>query len=114
MALYVPRLAKKLECLYQRHEAVNTHKQLASYLGVAANNISVWIWGNPVRLAGLLPNRHVRKICDLYGIKARWLEVDSIDEFKALLDLNIPIRPDLTTIAGGRVCSSSTSADSEI
>ena len=92
MALYVPCLSKKLECLYQRHEVVNMHKQLASYLGVAANNISVWIWGNPVRLAGLLPNQHVRKICDLYGIKTQWLEVESIEEFKALLDLDTPTR----------------------
>jgi hypothetical protein len=98
MALYVPYLSKKLECLYQRHEMVNTHKQLANYLGVAANNISVWIWGNPMRLAGLLPNRHVRKICDLYGIKARWLEVESIEEFKTLLDLDTLARLDLTTM----------------
>jgi hypothetical protein len=102
MALYVPCLSKKLECLYQRHEGVNMHKQLASYLGVAANNISVWLWGNPVRLSGLLPNRHVKKICDLYGIKARWLEVESIEEFKVLLDLDTPTRLDLTTIAGRR------------
>jgi hypothetical protein len=98
MALYVPCLSKKLECLYQRHEVVNTHKQLSNYLGVAANNISVWIWGNPVRLAGLLPNRHVRKICDLYGIKARWLEVESIEEFKALLDLDTLASPTPTVV----------------
>jgi hypothetical protein len=79
------------------------HKQLASYLGVAANNISVWLWGNPVRLSGLLPNRHVKKICDLYGIKARWLEVESIEEFKVLLDFDTPTRLDLTIIAGRRV-----------
>ena len=71
------------------------HKQLANYLGVAANNISVWIWGNPVRLPGLLPNRHVRKICDLYGIKARWLEVESIEEFKVLLDMEVDLRTGL-------------------
>jgi hypothetical protein len=47
----------------------------------------------------------VKKICDLYGIKARWLEVESIEEFKVLLDLDTPTGLDLVTIAGRMVPS---------
>ena len=44
MALYVPCLSKKLECLYQRHEVVNMHKQLASYLALL-RTISLYGFG---------------------------------------------------------------------
>jgi hypothetical protein len=86
--LHIPGLAKKLQCLYQRHPAVNTHELLAEYLNIAPNNISTWINGNEVRGRELVPNRHIRHITDLFEIPVQWLETDSLEEFKALLDLS--------------------------
>jgi hypothetical protein len=85
MTLHVPSLAKKLQCLYQRHQTVNTHELLAGHLGIAPNNISTWINGNEVRGRELVPNRHIKRITDLFEIPVQWLEIDSLEEFKVLL-----------------------------
>ncbi len=91
MPLHVPNLAKKLQCLHQRHERVNTHELLAEHLGIAPNNISIWINGNEVRARELVPNRHVKRITDLFEVPVQWLEIDSLEEFKALLHAS-PLR----------------------
>lgn len=85
MPLHVPSLATKLQCLYRRHETVNTHESLAEHLGIAPNNISTWINGNEVRGRELVPNRHIRRLTDLYRISVQWLELASLEEFKMLL-----------------------------
>ncbi|MGH8526041.1 MAG: hypothetical protein ACREXY_18120 [Gammaproteobacteria bacterium] len=85
MPLHVPSLAKKLQCLYQRHESVNTHELLAEYLHIAPNNISTWINGNEVRARDLVPSRHVKRLTDLFEVDVEWLEVESIEAFKSSL-----------------------------
>lgn len=85
MPLHVPSLAAKLQCLYRHHETVNTHELLAEHLGIAPNNISTWINGNEVRARELVPNRHIKRLTDLYGIPVQWLELASLEEFKMLL-----------------------------
>jgi len=64
---------------------VNTHELLAEHLGIAPNNISTWINGNEVRGRELVPNRHIKRLTDLYGIPVQWLELASLEEFKMLL-----------------------------
>lgn len=85
MPLHAPNLAKKLQCLYQRHASVYTHELLAAHLGIAPNNISTWINGNEVRGRDLVPDRHVKRITDLFALPAQWLELESLEEFKGLL-----------------------------
>ena len=89
MPLYVPHLAKKLGYLYRRHAEVNTHERFARHLGISPNNISMWINGNEVRAPELVPNTHIKKICDLFDVRVQWLEVESIEEFKALMSASI-------------------------
>ena len=91
MPLHVPSLATKLQCLYRHHETVNTHELLAEHLGIAPNNISTWINGNEVRARELVPNRHIKRLTDLYGIPVEWLEFASLEEFKMLLHAS-PLR----------------------
>ena len=86
MPLHAPQLARKLGCLYQHHESVNTHERLAECLGIAPNNISTWVNGNEVRSRDLVPDKHVKRIADLYQIPIQLLELDSLDRFKASLD----------------------------
>ena len=85
MPLHIPSLAKKLQYLYQQNPDVTTHELLARNLGVAPNNISVWINGNEMRAPELIPNRHVKTLTDLFHIPLEWLELESLDEFKARL-----------------------------
>ena len=54
--LHVPSLAKKLQCLYQRHERVDARELLAEHLGIAPNNSSIWINGNEVGARELVPS----------------------------------------------------------
>ncbi len=85
MPLHVPQLARKLGCLYQHHESVNTHDRLAECLGIASNNISTWVNGNEVRSRDLIPDKHVKRIADLYHVSIQSLEMDSLEQFKASL-----------------------------
>ena len=82
MPLHVPGLAKKLQFLYQHHGRINSHELLAKSLGIAPNNISVWINGSDVRVPELVPNRHVKHLTELFEIPLDWLELASLDQFK--------------------------------
>jgi hypothetical protein len=82
MPLHIPSLAKKLQYLYQHNPRINSHELLARNLGIAPNNISVWINGNDVRVPELVPNRHVKTLSDLFGVPLEMLEMDSLEEFK--------------------------------
>lgn len=82
MPLHIPGLAKKLQCLYQHNPRINSHELLARNLGIAPNNISVWINGNDVRVPELVPNRHVKTLSDLFGVPLELLELESLEEFK--------------------------------
>lgn len=83
MPLHVPQLARKLGWLYQHHESVNTHERLAECLGIAPNNISTWVNGNEVRSRGFVPDKHVKRIADLFHIPVQLLEMESLERFKA-------------------------------
>ena len=86
MPLYVPQLARKLGCLYQHHESLNTHERLAECLGIAPNNISTWVNGNEIRSRGFVPDKHVKRIADLFHIPVQLLEMDSLERFKTSVD----------------------------
>jgi hypothetical protein len=85
MPLHIPGLAKKLQCLYQHNPRINSHELLARNLGIAPNNISVWINGSDVRVPELVPNRHVKTLSDLFGVPLELLELESLEEFKSRL-----------------------------
>ncbi|MGH8547903.1 MAG: hypothetical protein ACRERU_04770 [Methylococcales bacterium] len=69
----VPDLKKKLQFLYQRSEAVHSHKALANRLNINPNNISVWINGQDDLPSNRIPDRHISKFCQVFGLDPKFL-----------------------------------------
>ena len=82
MALHVPHLQHKLAILFAGNGPVRSQKQLADYLGIGPNNISIWCKGQPpYRPPDMVPNHHVGELCRLFGIDRDLLQ-RSLEEFE--------------------------------
>jgi len=85
MPFHAPHLNDKLNILFQHNKTINTKAQLANCLNIKPHNIPVWCNGTEVKRADQIPDRHVAKLTELFGIDTDILKVESLNEFEKLL-----------------------------
>lgn len=83
----VPHLFKKIELLLLHHRTVRTKAALADHIGISQGNISVWMNGDGTdeNKGDRIPDKHVKKFCDLFQIETRWLKLEDQAQFETYL-----------------------------